>query len=151
EYTPSRRQEELARFLAERGVDLVIGHHPHVLQPLRALPREAASPMVCFFSLGNFLSAQDEPPRLLGGMMRVLIKKEASGTVSVESTELIPLVTHYEAGYTNFSVNLLRDYTEELAARHRLYRKKGYTGPDYFHDLIKKVFGDYSIYRDYER
>jgi poly-gamma-glutamate synthesis protein (capsule biosynthesis protein) len=142
EYTPTRRQEELARFLAERGVDLVIGHHPHVLQPLRALPREAAPPMICFFSLGHFLSAQDEAPRLLGGMMRVVIKKEASPphTVSVESAELIPLVTHYEAGLTNFGVYLLSDYTENLASRHGLYNKNGYTGTPYFHDLLKKIF-----------
>jgi poly-gamma-glutamate synthesis protein (capsule biosynthesis protein) len=146
EHTPSNRQEYLARFLAERGVDLVIGHHPHVLQPLRALPREAATPMICFFSLGNFLSAQDEPPRLLGGMMRVVIKKEAAAPhkVSVENAELIPLVTHYEAGYTNFGVRLLSDYTEELAARHRLYKKNGYNGTSYFYELLKKVFGEAS-------
>jgi poly-gamma-glutamate synthesis protein (capsule biosynthesis protein) len=143
EYIPSRRQEELAEFLAAHNVDLVIGHHPHGLQPLRALPRDATSPMICFFSLGNFLSAQNEPPRLLGGMMRVSIKKEAVPpyTVSVESAELIPLVTHYETDYTNFRVYLLTDYTEDLASQHRLYKKNGYAGVVYFHDLIKKVFG----------
>ncbi|MDR2097110.1 MAG: CapA family protein [Spirochaetaceae bacterium] len=147
EYTPSRRQEELAAFLAAHGVDLVIGHHPHVLQPLRALPREAAPPMICFFSLGNFLSAQNEPPRLLGGMMRVSVKKEAYPpyTVSVENAELIPLVTHYEAGNTNFGVYLLSEYTEELVRRHHLYKKDGYTGAAYFYDLITKIFGGYNF------
>ncbi|MDR2795129.1 MAG: CapA family protein [Spirochaetaceae bacterium] len=141
EHTPSSRQQELARFLAEHNVDLVIGHHPHVLQPLRALPREAAAPMVCFFSLGNFLSAQNEPPRLLGGMMRVSIKKEAAPPhrVTIEEAELLPLVTHYEAGYTGFQVYPLSGYTEEIAKRHLLRKQKKYTDTSYFHTLIEKI------------
>jgi poly-gamma-glutamate synthesis protein (capsule biosynthesis protein) len=125
EQTPSRRQQELARFLAARNVDLVIGHHPHVLQPLAAITHERAGPMVCFFSLGNFLSAQNQPPRLLGGMMRVVIKKTAAPphTVTVEEAELLPLVTHYEAGYRNFGVYPLDEYTEALAARHLLQQR----------------------------
>lgn len=147
DHTPTRRQEELARFLAARDVDLVIGHHPHVLQPLRALPREAAAPerqappTVCFFSLGNFLSAQNEPPRLLGGMMRLSIKKEASPPhrVTVEEAELLPLVTHYEAGYRNFRVYPLGAYTEDIAARHLLFQRKKYTDTSYFHTLFRKI------------
>ena len=141
EHTPTARQQELARFLAARDVDLVIGHHPHVLQPLRALPREAAPPMVCFFSLGNFLSAQNEPPRLLGGMMRLTVKKEASPPhrVTIEEAELLPLVTHYEAGYRNFRVFPLGAYTEDIAALHLLRQRKMYTDTSYFHTLFKKI------------
>jgi poly-gamma-glutamate synthesis protein (capsule biosynthesis protein) len=152
EHTPSSRQEELARFLAARNVDLVIGHHPHVLQPLRAIPRNADTafntgrayenyPMICFFSLGNFLSAQNEPPRLLGGMMRVRIKKEASPPyrVTVETAELLPLITHYEAGFTEFRVYPLSEYTEETASRHLLRQRNKYEGSGYFHELVKKV------------
>ncbi|MDR1363991.1 MAG: CapA family protein [Spirochaetaceae bacterium] len=142
EFTPSERQEELALFLAECGVDLVIGHHPHVLQPFRAIPREGSPPMVCFFSLGNFLSAQSEPPRLLGGMMRVTVRKGASPPygVSVDEAELLPLVTHYEAGYRGFSVYLLSDYTEGLSERHLLRQRNKYSGLSYFHDLVKNIF-----------
>jgi poly-gamma-glutamate synthesis protein (capsule biosynthesis protein) len=136
EHTPSARQQELARFLAARNVDLVIGHHPHVLQPLAAIPREGSDPMICFFSLGNFLSAQNQPPRLLGGMMRVVIKKTAAPphTVTVEEAELLPLVTHYEAGYTNFAVYPLDEYTDDIASRHLLRPK--FKAADYFYGLI---------------
>ena len=149
EHTPTARQQELARFLAARDVDLVIGHHPHVLQPLRALPREAAPPMVCFFSLGNFLSAQNEPPRLLGGMMRLTVKKEASPPhrVTIEEAELLPLVTHYEAGYRNFRVFPLGAYTEDIAALHLLRQRKMYTDTSYFHTLSKKSQPHWSLRR----
>ncbi|MDR0409031.1 MAG: CapA family protein [Spirochaetaceae bacterium] len=143
EYTPSNRQEELALFLAECGVDLVIGHHPHVLQPIRAIARENAPPMICFFSLGNFLSAQKEPQRILGGMMRVSIKKEAAPPyrVSIEDAELIPLVAHYENDHKNFSVYPLSDYTEKDAERHFLRQKNKFSGISYFHELLNDVFG----------
>jgi hypothetical protein len=94
--------------------------------------------MVCFFSLGNFLSAQNQPPRLLGGMMRVTIKKTASPphTVTVEEAELIPLVTHYEAGYTNFGVYPLDEYTEDISSRHLLRLRNMYNSVDYFYNLL---------------
>jgi poly-gamma-glutamate synthesis protein (capsule biosynthesis protein) len=144
EHAPGKRQEALAVFLASRGVDLVIGHHPHVLQPVRAIPRENSAPMICFFSLGNFLSAQNEPPRLLGGLMRVTIKKEASPpySVTVEEAELVPLVTHYEAAYTNFSVYPLDEYTEDIAARHLLRKKNMYKGASYFYELMESIAAD---------
>jgi poly-gamma-glutamate synthesis protein (capsule biosynthesis protein) len=144
EHTPTKRQEELALFLAEHDVDLVIGHHPHVLQPVRAIPREGRPPMICFFSLGNFLSAQNEPPRVLGGMMRVTVKKEAAPPyrVGIEDAELLPIVTHYEAGYKNFGVYPLSDYTDDLAERHLLRQRNKYTDSNYFHELIKKIFGN---------
>jgi poly-gamma-glutamate synthesis protein (capsule biosynthesis protein) len=143
EHTPTKRQEELALFLAEHEVDIVIGHHPHVLQPVRAIPREGRSPMICFFSLGNFLSAQSDLPRVLGGMMRLSVKKESAPPyrVSIEYAELLPLVTHYEAGYKNFSVYPLSDYTDDAAERHLLLQRNNYTDSSYFHELVRKVFG----------
>jgi poly-gamma-glutamate synthesis protein (capsule biosynthesis protein) len=117
EHTPSNSQTELARFLAEQGVDLVIGHHPHVLQPLAVFPRAGGAPMVCAYSLGNFISAQRPPPTLLGGLLYVRLKKEG-GLISVDQAGLIPVVTHYEGGFTNFRVIPLDAYTPELAARH---------------------------------
>jgi poly-gamma-glutamate synthesis protein (capsule biosynthesis protein) len=146
EHTPTKRQEELARFLAEHRVDLVIGHHPHVLQPIRAYPRENLSPMICYFSLGNFLSGQNESPRLLGGMMRVTLKKSiASNAVVVEDAELIPLVTHYERPFSNFKVYPLHTYSEVMAEKHHLRGANKDTSLSYFEQLLKDVFGSESI------
>lgn len=47
---PSPRQRGWARQLAEAGVDLVLGHHPHVLQPMEVI---GGTPV--YYSLGNFL------------------------------------------------------------------------------------------------
>ena len=62
---PNGYQTNLAQFLVEQGADLVLGNHPHVLQPYETLsvtgwdgqPREG---FVCY-SLGNFISNQPRP------------------------------------------------------------------------------------------
>lgn len=117
EHTPAASQESLAKFLADHDVDLVIGHHPHVIQPLAVLPRAGGGTMLCFYSLGNFISAQRNPSTLLGGLMYVRLKKENS-LVTVDQKGAVPLLTHYERNFTGFRVIPLDRYTNELAARH---------------------------------
>ncbi|MDR2481681.1 MAG: CapA family protein [Spirochaetaceae bacterium] len=145
EYTPSKRQQELAAFLAEHNVDLVIGHHPHVLQPVKWLPKASGGMMLCYFSLGNFLSAQTESPRLLGGMMHIKIRKKSkSGMILIENAELLPLVTHYTSGYKDFKIYFLDDYTQITAASHALNIKGDKITLDYFRKLITSIFGEKS-------
>ncbi|MDR2495230.1 MAG: CapA family protein [Spirochaetaceae bacterium] len=139
EQAPNRRQEELARFLARHQADLIIGHHPHVLQPVVTLPRPDAGKTLCFYSLGNFLSAQDANPTLLGGLLYVRLAKTESGT-AVEQAGLIPLVTHYEEGYEAFRVYPLYDYTETLAAAHR-NKTRSNLSLSYLRSLADKAAG----------
>lgn len=61
---PNRYQRELARYLVEQGADLVLGGHPHVLQPYETVTAAGwdgaeRTGFVCY-SLGNFLSNQQE-------------------------------------------------------------------------------------------
>ncbi len=60
-FTPSAAQREIARDLASWGVHLVIGHHPHVVQPV-----EMVDGTLVIFSLGNFLSSQKGEERNIG-------------------------------------------------------------------------------------
>jgi poly-gamma-glutamate synthesis protein (capsule biosynthesis protein) len=143
EHKPSKTQEELAELLAAHNVDLVIGHHPHVLQPVRKIKKADGGDMLVYFSLGNFISAQNDVPRVLGGMMRIKIKRESnSAKIIIEAAELIPLVTHYEKGSKNFKVYFLRDYTDALVLLHALYDAQKLS-LSYFNGLIKNIFGDF--------
>ena len=54
-HTPSAEQRKQAQFLTELGVDVIIGSHPHVIQPIEHIGKT-----VVIYSLGNFISAQDE-------------------------------------------------------------------------------------------
>lgn len=58
QHAPTKRHREIARSLVEGGADLIIGHHPHVLQPMEIIEAGGRTGMVAF-SLGNFISNQD--------------------------------------------------------------------------------------------
>jgi hypothetical protein len=60
EYSPAPRPEDIdtAHKMLEAGADAVIGHHPHVLQPIETYLTQDHRKTVIFYSLGNFLSNQ---------------------------------------------------------------------------------------------
>jgi poly-gamma-glutamate capsule biosynthesis protein CapA/YwtB (metallophosphatase superfamily) len=58
QHTPSKRHREIAAKLVAGGADLIIGHHPHVVQPMELMEIGERRGVVAF-SLGNFISNQD--------------------------------------------------------------------------------------------
>jgi poly-gamma-glutamate synthesis protein (capsule biosynthesis protein) len=124
QYAYNRSQASLATFLAERRVDLIIGHHPHVLQPVEFIERNDGATMLCFYSLGNLISAQVHPSTLLGALAYIKIKKipaaigDSGAGIVFEDAGAIPVVTHYEGTPASFKVYPLYAYTEELAKKH---------------------------------
>lgn len=55
---PSKEQEELGKWLHDQGVDIVIGSHPHVVQPIEYVISDNDTLGVTVYSLGNFISNQ---------------------------------------------------------------------------------------------
>jgi poly-gamma-glutamate synthesis protein (capsule biosynthesis protein) len=149
----NKSQKDLADFLAEHQVDLVLGHHPHVIQPLEYITRPDGRAMLCFFSLGNFASAQTQNPTLLGAMAYIRIKKppprdgETTANIMFMDAAAIPVVTHYEADFTSFNVYPLYAYTPELLRMHRQDTDKNFT-IDYLTGLASRVFGGKEIGRN---
>jgi poly-gamma-glutamate synthesis protein (capsule biosynthesis protein) len=146
----NKEQEKLAAFLAEQKVDLVIGHHPHVIEPMAIIRRSDGGSMPVFYSLGNFLSAHLTPIKetLLGGVMYVKLKKTEE-TISAEEIGLIPVITHYDVSLKEFIVYPLHEYTEELAARH-WNRRRGDNKVThaFFLKLAKDIFGQALIQKN---
>ena len=60
EYAPAPRPEdvEMAHQILEAGAAVIVGHHPHVLQPVETYRTQDGRDAVIFYSLGNFLSNQ---------------------------------------------------------------------------------------------
>lgn len=126
EYTlkETENQQKTAQMLADSGADLIIGCHPHVIEPLKDITASDGRIVPVFYSLGNFISNQDEVPRMLGAIADVTLEKK-DGKVNVKSAKMVPIVTHIESYSKDFKVYLLENYTEELAATHRMRRIKG--------------------------
>lgn len=111
---PSQEEHDYAHIFLEQGVDVVIGAHPHVLQPVEVLTREDGHRMLVYYSLGNFVSSQVSVDRVVGGMAKVWLVKSPDGWARVDSYELVPLVTYVAPG-TNYTVYPLASFTDELA------------------------------------
>ena len=118
---PTEEQKGLAQLLADLGVDVVIGTHPHLVQTPIFLKGANGNTTLVYYSLGNFISSQTEPCQMLGAMARFEIAYEAtSGSVRFVSAEALPLVTHISSDYRSFAVYPLSDYDEGLAKDHAL-------------------------------
>ena len=135
---PNDYQCELARQFADWGVDIVIGTHPHVLQPIEYLSGENGSETLVFYSLGNFVSAQIDPANLIGGIAEITVRKNhTTGEVSVFAPELNFVITQYGTGFSDLHLVDLEDYTEQQAAQHGIVLKYGKKfSLDYIHDFI---------------
>lgn len=90
----SDSQREQTEFLAEQGVDLVIGAHPHVIEPVEWINRPDGGRMLVYYSLGNFVSIQAKTECLLGGLADITVEKRA-GKTTIKEWKLDFLVTDY--------------------------------------------------------
>ena len=121
-FRPNQYQKDWAKVLADGGADLIIGAHPHVVQPVQVQTADDGREVPVFYSLGNFLSHQTEPQNMLGGMASVTICMEG-GRAAIEDYALVPTVNlitrNADTGWYLYQPMLLSDYTPELAAQHR--------------------------------
>lgn len=113
-------QEHYATLLNELGADVIIGTHPHVIQKVEVLNSGNHETLV-MYSLGNFLSAQDQVKQMLELMMLWEIEYNPY-TKEKHFSKVIamPLINHFDTGFHNFKVYPLKDYTPELAKKHGL-------------------------------
>ena len=137
-------QREYVKLFSDLGVDIVIGTHPHVLQPVEWVENDTTGKkMLVYYSLGNFISHQTSLNQLCGGMARINIEKR-NDEITITSATLTPVVCWYRntGGQYDFSVYKLSDYTEELGSSHA---QSGAT-PEYFKeyatDIVPEEFLD---------
>lgn len=143
-FEPNEEQKDLAQFLSDLGVDVIIGEHPHVIQPMNYITGKDGNKTLVIYSLGNFLSAQDDHENMLGGMARwTLSYDKTKNVVTFKDVEFLPTITQIEGDFEFFRTYTLKDYTNDLAARHMLtVQKKQDMSRDYFIQLTKKVMND---------
>lgn len=145
-YTPDSYQQKWTQFFYEHEVDLVIGTHPHVIEPVEWIEEEGNDHrMLVYYSLGNFVSNQDRQPRMLGAMAKVTItmdKVDDEYIVSISDYGVEPLVTHKLFGPGSITTYKLSDYNDTLAAQNRINSDEPGFNMAFLQDLSKQVFGD---------
>lgn len=144
-------QREKAQFLADLGVDLVIGTHPHVVEPVKWVTGADGNEMLVYYSIGNFINATSgtgtgKAARMLGAMAEVTIAvDEETQEVYISQYGVEPLVTHNVSGSGQITTYKLKDYTEELAAGNEMIYQDGAFSIAYCEDICSKVFGELYI------
>ncbi|MDO4467842.1 MAG: CapA family protein [Bacillota bacterium] len=144
-FAPNSFQEEYAQLFADLGVDLVIGTHPHTIQPIEWIEGENGNKTLVAYSLGNFLGGMLTTDNAIGGMFCVDFKKNGD-SVSIENVEWKPTIIHFEGDQDdilnsrcNYATYFVSDYSAELAKNHVL---NGYDGNVVSLDYINEVTND---------
>lgn len=115
----SEEQKDLTKYLNELGVEVIIGTHPHVIEPAEIYHGENQDTLV-YYSLGNYTSAQDAAPRMVGGMASFTVNYDPNTfETSFTDVKFIPTVTWFDGGFNDWKTYTLADYNNDLYATHR--------------------------------
>ena len=92
--TQNAEQEELANFLFQNGVDIILGNHPHVLQPMekKTITLEDGTVKDCFviYAFGNFICDQNAENTRNSIILNIDITKNTDGKISIDNIDYVP-------------------------------------------------------------
>ena len=120
--TENATQRKMAQQLCNLGIDVIVGNHAHVPQPVVLLTNEEdeTQKTLCLYSTGNALSnlyqTAKHPVNTEDGMLFTFtFAKYSDGTVLVESTRIIPTWVHRydEGGVRKFQILYMDDTVED--------------------------------------
>jgi poly-gamma-glutamate capsule biosynthesis protein CapA/YwtB (metallophosphatase superfamily) len=99
---PSEEQRQIAKEVVNHGADIIIGHHPHVLQPMEWIKADDGRKAFVIYSLGNFLSSQKSIYREIGGILTLTVHKNSNGRemeINIENPTFISTYVSRAHGY----------------------------------------------------
>lgn len=87
------QQDQIAQVLADAGADIILGHGPHNLEPVKRLKAADGRETIVWFSLGNFLNSQLDIDNLIGGFAIMDIDVASK---KITKLGFMPVYQHYE-------------------------------------------------------
>lgn len=142
------QQKKWCNIFMENGVDLVLGTHPHVIEPVEMLVDEATGhSMLVYYSLGNFVnwtsgSGEGIANRMVGGMSEVTLGMDENGKVFIMDYGMEPVVCHLTEGTNGVTVYFLEDYSTALAGQNEIVKQDADFSYAYCVNLCDQVWGD---------
>lgn len=108
---PNGTQNELADFLFQNGVNIILGTHPHVLQKMekRTVTLEDGSTQDGFiiYSLGNFISDQNADNTRTSIILDLQITKHTDESVTIDNVSYTPIYMYKDSSSTTKKMKLL--------------------------------------------
>ena len=109
--TPNATQTELADFLFQNGVDIVLGNHPHVLEPMekRTITLEDGTMKDGFiiYSLGNFIADQNAKNTRNSVILNLTITKHTDGKVTIDKADYVPIYMYKDTSLKTKKMKLI--------------------------------------------
>jgi len=143
---PDSSQKYWTSLMLSLGVDLVIGTHPHVVQPVEMI-EDGEHSMLVYYSIGNFVNATAQSgngiaDRMLGAMADITIEKNGNGEVYIADWAAVPVVSHVRSGVGELTVYKLSDYSEDLAEKNEIVASDPAFSYEYCEALAESILGE---------
>ena len=143
----SAEQERWAKLFVKHGADLILGTHPHVIQPMEwVLDEESGNQALVYYSIGNFVnwtssSGAGIANRMVGGMAQVTLTEE-DDRITITDYSVEPVVCHLEKGTNGVTVYKLSAYTSELAEKNQIRLQDPAFSLEYCQQLCARVWDE---------
>ena len=111
---PHETQKTLAQYLQELGVEVIIGGHPHVVQPMELSTGER--PALLVYSLGNFISNMKTCDTRGGAMVKVRLLRDSNGKVNIDDASYRLVFTEPADGNHNYRLKWVDCSADRRAA-----------------------------------
>lgn len=144
---PDSMQKKWTKIFAESGADLVLGTHPHVIEPIEWVEDETTGhQMLVYYSLGNFVnwtssSGDGIANRMVGGMAEITVGFDEAGKGFIVDYGVNALVTQVEQGHGGVTTYFLRDYTDEMAGKNAIIEQDANFSREYCTKLCTDIWG----------
>lgn len=151
---PSDHQTKMAQKLCDLGIDVIIGGHPHVVQPVDLLTstEDPNHKTVCLYSMGNAVSNQrlglikaiSTAHTEDGVLFSVTFSKYSDGTVVLEGTDLIPcwVNMHTTNGVKEYNILPLDSETKDQWQELYGLSDTGFKAASNSYDRTMKLVGE---------
>lgn len=134
-------QQALAQKMNEWGVEVIIGTHPHVIKPAEIIQGEKQDTL-CYYSLGNFLSAQDTNEGMVGGMASFTLQYDFdTQETSFKDVKFTPTVMYYDPAFTTFKVMTIHDYNDDYIPSHYVASLGYDMSKAWIQNYVKEIMG----------
>ena len=120
--TANSEQKDLANFLFENGVDVILGNHPHVLEPMEkktiTLQDGTTKDVFVVYALGNFTADQRDEITRDSAILNLTITKNSDSKISIDKVNYVPIYMYKNTNVSTHKFKILdiektiKDYEE---------------------------------------
>ena len=104
---PNSNQKQISEYLINNGVNLIIGNHPHVPQPMVLTKNSSNEDVFIAYSLGNFMADQNKKYTRDSLILNLSITKDSSDNIIINNYDYVPIYIYKNTSLTTKKFSIL--------------------------------------------